>query len=463
MVQYKGESQQREQFSVKLCREIKKQLGQDFLVAARISMVDSPEDRKRNSVAYTQEEIIESARQWEGIVDILQLMSGGAYLGFDCGRDEAPPSLKFSQGLKESGAGITVAPNGGFNDMDRNEAYIEAGKADIIALGRTFIADWEYGKKASEGRAGDVVPCLQCNRCHGPGQGDGPWISVCSVNPKVGIHDAVQMIDGPTVKKKVAVIGGGTAGMKAAVTAAERGHEVTLYEKTGYLGGLLRHADYAAFKWPMKAFREYLVRQVKKTGVQVVMNTEATPAMVRSRGFDAILVALGAEPNVPRLSGADGKNVFTVDSVFGSEDTVGRKVVIVGAGAYSVEVGIHLAQLGRKVTLLAGGRDLVEPSGPHQLATLQRNFQAMDGCSAITQAIPKNISKGEVTYTDAKGNEKSVKTDSVVIYAGLKARQAEAMKFAGLAGQVHLIGECRGNGGGIQKGQRSAFFAASQI
>jgi 2-enoate reductase len=172
---------------------------------------------------------------------------------------------------------------------------------------------------------------------------------------------------------------------------------------------------------------------------------------------------MGAEPNMPRLSGADGRNVFTVDSVFGREKEVGKNVVIAGAGAYSVEVGIHLAQLGRKVTLLASGRDLVEPSGPHQLANLQRNFQAMDGCTAITEAIPKRISKGQVTYTDKKGNEKSVAADSVIVYAGLKARQAEAMKFAALAGQVFLVGECRGNSSGIQKGQRNAFFAASQI
>jgi len=390
-------------------------------------------------------------------------MSGGMYLGFDGGKNDDPPSLKYSQAIKESGAKITVAPNGGFLNLDKNEQYIKEGKADIIALGRSFIAEWEYGKKLSEGRGEDVVPCLQCNRCHGPGGGDGPWISVCSVNPKLGIHDAVQLLEGPTVKKKVAVIGGGPAGMKAAVTAAERGHDVTLYEKSGYLGGLLRHADYAAFKWTLKAFREYLVRQVEKSGVQVVMNTEATPETIRSKGYDAILVALGAEPNVPRITGADGKNVFDVDSVFGREKEVGKNVVIVGAGAYSVEVGIHLAQLGRKVTLLAAGLDLVEPSGPHQLATLQMNFQGMDGCSAITQAVPKSISKGQVTYTDAGGSEKSIKADSVVIYAGLKARQAEAMKFAGLAGQVWLVGECRGNTGGVQKGQRSAFFAASQI
>ncbi len=463
MVQYIGDNKQREQFSVKLCREIKKQLGPDFLVAARITMVPSPEDRKRNTVAYTQDEIIASAKQWEGLIDILQLMSGFAYLGFDESEGSPPSSLKYSRAIKESGAKIFVAPNCGFEDLDLNEKYIADGDADIIAMGRAFIADWEYGQKAAEGRGEDVVPCLRCNRCHGPGGGDGPWISVCSVNPKLGIDDAVQLIAGPTVKKKVAVIGGGPAGMKAAVTAAERGHEVTLYEKTGYLGGLLRHSDYAAFKWPMKEFKNYLVRQVKKSGVKVLMNTTATPEMIRGEGYDTILVALGAEPSIPKLPGADGKNVYDIDSVFGREKELGKNVVIIGAGAYSVEAGIHLAQLGRKVTLLAAGTALVEPSGPHQLANLEMNFKAMDTCQAITQAVATGISKGKVIYKDAQGKENSVPADAVVIYAGLKPRQAEAMKFAGLTAQVYLVGECRGSNSGVQKGQRSAFFAASQV
>ena len=460
MVQYTGDNKQREGFSVKLCKALKKALGQDFLIGARILMVESA---PQNSVSYTQEEIIGSAKQWEGIVDILQLMAGNSYLGFGWNKGSAPAALKYAQAIKESGAKVYVAPNGGFGDMDQNDQYIKEGKADIIAMARPLIADWEYGKKAYEGRGEDVVPCLMCNKCHGwkyP-----PWITVCSVNPKVGIDSAVRIIDAPTVKKKVAVIGGGPAGMKAAFIAAERGHKVTLYEKTGYLGGLLRHADFSSFKWPLMDFKDYLVRQVNKTGAEVVVNTAATPDMIKSKKYDTVLVAIGAEPSIPKIPGADGKNVYNIDSVYGKEKELGKNVVMVGAGSYSVETAIYLAQAGHNVTVLASGKDLVEESGPHQLENIAMTFKNMKNCTSVMNAITTGISDGKVTYKDASGSEKSVLADSVVLYAGLKPRQVEAMKFSGSAGQIFIIGDCSGNsnGGGVQTTQRSAFFAASQV
>jgi len=463
MVQYKGDNKQREGFSVKLCKALKKALGQDFLIGARISMVDSEAERQQNSVAYTLEDIIGSAKQWEGIVDILQLMAGNSYLGFGWNKGSAPAALKYAQGIKDSGAKVYVAPNGGFGDLDQNNEYIATGKADIIAMARPLIADWEYGKKMSEGRGEDVVPCLMCNKCHGwkyP-----PWITVCSVNPKVGLDSAVRIIDAPTVKKKVAVIGGGPAGMKAAVIAAERGHKVTLYEKSGYLGGLLRHSDFSSFKWPLMDFKDYLVRQLKKTGVEVIMNTAATPDMIKTKKYDAILVAIGAEPSVPKIKGADAKNVYNIDSVYGREKELGRNVAIVGAGAYSIETAIYLAQAGHNITVLSSGRDLVEESGPHQLENIAMAFKNLKNCSSVINAVTTGISDGKVTYKDASGSEKSVQADSVVLYAGLKPRQDEAMKFSGSAGQIFIIGDCSGNsrGGGVQTTQRSAFFAASQV
>ena len=118
----------------------------------------------------------------------------------------------------------------------------------MIAMARAFICDPEYGKKAYEGRGEDVVPCIRCNKCHGMTQGR-PWFSFCSVNPKIGIaHRVDRMIEAPAASKKVAVIGGGPAGMKAAIMAAERGHKVTLYEKNDSLGGQLRHTDFASFQ-----------------------------------------------------------------------------------------------------------------------------------------------------------------------------------------------------------------------
>jgi pyruvate/2-oxoglutarate dehydrogenase complex dihydrolipoamide dehydrogenase (E3) component len=185
--------------------------------------------------------------------------------------------------------------------------------------------------------------------------------------------------------------------------------------------------------------------------------------MIKAKDYDAIVVAVGAEPNIPRIPGADRKNVYSINNVYGKEKQLGKNVVIVGAGGYGVETGIYLAKAGHQVTILASGKELVEASGPHQLENIARAFKNMGNCSAIMEAITTSISEGKVTYKDGAGREKSIKADSVVLYSGLKARQDEAMKFSGLASQIFIIGECTGVDSGVQKSQRSALFAASQI
>lgn len=259
-----------------------------------------------------------------------------------------------------------------------------------------LIVDWEYSRKMAEGRGEDVAPCVGCNKCHGwqyP-----PWLTLCTVNPKLAIDSAWKIIDPPTLQKKVAVIGGGPAGLKAAMTTAERGHRVTLYEKTDYLGGMLRHSDYIDFAWPLMKFKDYLARQVKKMDIELRLNTAATPEMIESGKYDAVLLAIGAEPNIPRIPGTDAKNVYDIDSVFVREKEIGKNVVIVRAGSYSIETALHLANGGRKVTVLAGGQDLVEESGPHQLEMLAQEFRGNESCTAVMNALTTSVACGKVTY-----------------------------------------------------------------
>ncbi|MBN1624987.1 MAG: FAD-dependent oxidoreductase, partial [Deltaproteobacteria bacterium] len=310
-------------------------------------------------------------------------------------------------------------------------------------------------KKASEGRGEDVVPCIRCNKCHG----DTTWLSFCSVNPELGIaHRLNRMIETPASKKKVAVIGGGPSGMRAAIVAAERGHDVTIYEKNGYLGGMLRHTDFASFQWPLKEFKDYLIRQVEKKGVQVLLNTEATPEIIRRKGYDAVLVALGTEPVISRVPGADAGSVWNVSNVYGNEKSLGRNVVVIGGGR-GAEIGLHLSLCDHKVTVLSSGSRLVPQEGPHQGI----DFKTTDSFNYILNATATGISVGKVTYRDAKGSEKSIQADSVVIFGGLKPRQEEAMKFYGSANGFFIIGDCTGNGGDVRKCNRIAFAAASRI
>jgi NADPH-dependent 2,4-dienoyl-CoA reductase/sulfur reductase-like enzyme len=347
--------------------------------------------------------------------------------------------------------------------LDENEEFIASGQCDLITMIRPFHADFEYAQKAYEGRGEDVVPCMQCNKCHGLSM-EGPWTSVCSVNPKLGIEPAVRIITPPALLKTVAVIGGGPAGMQAAITSAERGHRVTLYEKNAFLGGLLRHSDFSPYKWALRRYKDYLIRQVNKAGVDVRLNTDATPEMIKAKGYDAVLVALGSEPNIPRIPGSDGENVYDIVNVYPREKELGKNVVVIGGGEFGVGTGMFLARAGHKTTILTSDKELLTIKRVHWEEIIADVYETLDNFDFILEAVPTAISKGSVTYTDAKGNRKSIDADSVVLYAGLKPKQDDALAFYGSAKKAFFtIGDCNGEGGSVQRVIRNAFFTASQI
>jgi thioredoxin reductase len=452
--------------SADLFKAVKKACGQDFIIENVISLIDPTiVDQEETATAYTLDEAIAFVKQMEGLVDILQLRMAGGMTNHPTGwnsEKNKPLTLKFAEALKKTGTRIAIAPNGGFGDLAFNNECIGSGKADLMAMGHAFITDWEYGRKAYEGRGEDVTPCIMCNRCHGLSQ-TGQWYTVCSVNPKVGIDSAVRLIEDPVVSKKVAVIGGGPAGMKAALTAAERGHKVTLYEKNDYLGGLTRHADFSRYKWPLRDFKNYLANQIKKAGVEVILNTTATPEMVKSKGYDTVMVAIGAEPSIPKVPGADGKNVWNILNVYGKEKELGKNVVMIGGGEFGVETGIYLADAGHKVTMLTSENQIMKINRVHYPEQIVSTYKHLKNFSSLTGVTATRISEGKVTYRDAGGSEKSLQADSVVVYSGLKARKDDALKFYGSAPRFFTIGDCGDEGGDVQRSVRSAFFAASQI
>jgi pyruvate/2-oxoglutarate dehydrogenase complex dihydrolipoamide dehydrogenase (E3) component len=215
-------------------------------------------------------------------------------------------------------------------------------------------------------------------------------------------------------------------------------------------------------RWPLREFKDYLIRQVKKNGIEVLLETTATPEMIKTKGFDAVIVAAGAEPIIPRIRGADGDNVRTVANVYGNEKSMGKNVVLIGGGEFGAGTGAYLAQTGHKVTVLESGRELVQRAGPHQIEIMLEAITHLDNFNYVTNAIATRISNGKVTYNDGRGNEKSIQADSVVVYAGLKSRKDEALKFYGSAPRYFVVGDCR-EVGNVQTCNRTAYAAASQI
>jgi NADPH-dependent 2,4-dienoyl-CoA reductase/sulfur reductase-like enzyme len=300
----------------------------------------------------------------------------------------------------------------------------------------------------------------------------GPWYSWCSVNPKIGhAHRMNRMIDPPTVSKKVAVIGGGPAGMKAAIVAADRGHKVTLYEKNDFLGGQLRYSDFSDFKWPLKNFKDYLVRQMQKAGVEVILKTRVTPEIIKVKGYNAIIAAVGAEPYMPDIPGVGGRHVRPPLYVYGNEKSLGKNVVLIGGMQIGVETGIHLARLGHEVTVLSRENRLATDANEiHYLSQLRASYESLETFTFITQATVQRIDSDKVVYIDGKGAEKSIPADNVVIYAGRKPRRDEALTFYGTAERFFAIGDCKIPGilekhkdGNVASSIRTAFAAASQI
>lgn len=428
---------------------------------------DRPETFDMNVLTEaTLEDAVSIAKMYEGAIDILQFRCGAAIGSHPSTwqQDEGKPnSLIIAKAIRDSGAKIYISPNGGFQDLDENENFIAGGQCDFITMIRPFHADFEYIQKAYAGRGEDVVPCIQCNKCHGLSM-DGPWTSVCSVNPRLGIEPAVRIITPAISSMKVAIIGGGPAGMQAAITAAERGHKVTLYEKSGVLGGLLMHTEYSPYKWALKRYKNYMVRQVKKAGVEVHLSTEATPEMIKAKGYDIVIAAVGADPNVLRIPGSDGKNVYNILSVYSREKELGKKVVVIGGGEYGVETGMFLARTGHKTTMLTSSRELLPVTRVHYQEIMIDVYEHLENFSYTLDAIATRISDGKVFYTDARGDEKSIQADSVVLYSGLKAKQDHALKFYDSARNAFFaIGDCTGKCGDVQKAVRNAFFTASQI
>jgi 2,4-dienoyl-CoA reductase-like NADH-dependent reductase (Old Yellow Enzyme family)/thioredoxin reductase len=455
---YGGSMQNRARFPLMVCRRIKEVCGQDFFIEAQISGEEAG--------GTTLDDTIEFAMLAEGIIDILQVRAGDPDLGHPTGwnsRPGEPLTLRYSQAIKASGAKLLVEPIGGFQDPAANDDYIASGKADLIGMARAFICDPEYYTKILEGRGDQVVPCIRCNKCHVPSL-TGPWTSMCSVNPVMGLSYRMrQLVSPPTVKLKVAVIGGGPAGMEAAIVAGRRGHDVTLFEKTGYLGGQLRIADFSKAKWPLKRFKDYLVSELYRSGARVLLNTLATPELVREGCFDAVLAGVGAEPKIPDIPGAEAGFVWNPVDVYGKHSSLGRRVVVVGGSETGTETGMYLAENGHEVTVLTRNSRLAYDATPiHYVEMVRHEWEKLENFRYLTGVRTTRIEKGRVTYQDAGGAERTIEADDVVLSGGMKPRYDEALSFYGTAGRFFLIGDCS-EVGSVQTCMRTAFAAASQL
>lgn len=351
------------------------------------------------------------------------------------------------------GVKIPIGVVGAIQDPARAEALLADGKADYVLMARAAIADHDWVNKVKEGREEDIRPCLRCCYCldHGRRKARvaGKELAMatevsfdrrCVVNPLSMQGISKELFPKPTKLKKIAVIGGGPAGMNAALSAGDRGHDVTLIEKTDKLGGQALLSDGLWFKKEMKAYHEWLERQVKKhPHIKLLMETEATPELISEMDVDAAIVAVGAEQIVPPIPGIE--NATMAFDVFGNEDKLGKKVVIIGGGDIGCELSIHLSGLGHECSVVemthfvAGNAELTE-----RMSILEWMDQEKVTTYLDTQAM--EITASGVKIKNADG-EQFLDADSVIVSTGTRALTEVRDSFKDVAFDVINIGDCK--------------------
>lgn len=453
-----GSLENRMKFPLAVLQRIRERVGDDFL----IELIWSSEDV---SGGYTLSDSIAFLNAAKQYIDIVQLRAPDADPAHPTGFTAAEtPFLHYAEYVKKHVAGLIVETVGGYQNPESCEQAIAEGKTDLIAMARAFISNSDYGDLIREGRGEDVVPCLRCNKCHGGGEQD-PFHSVCSVNPVIGLEHRIDHMIAPVKKRKqAAVIGGGPAGMKCALELAGRGHTVTLYESEDTLGGAIKHADFAVFKWPLRDFKNYLIRQVNAhPGITVMPGTRAIPELLKKADYDVIVCAIGAAPAVPPIEGLAGTMYVTAEQAFRTPDLLGPQVVVIGGGEVGVEAGIHLAQHGRQVTVLEMRPELAaDATKIHYRLTFRDYWEQTEGFRGIVNARVTRVEPGAVYYSDAGGNEHRVPADSIVVSAGMRARSDEALGFYGITEEFYMIGDCK-KAATVQEAMRGAFATAMQI
>ncbi len=340
------------------------------------------------------------------------------------------PNLWLAEAFKKSGKiNKPVTAVGGFESLKAAEDAIAEGKCDFVAICRQLIADPLTIKKGIEGKDDDVVPCIKCMRCHDSDCYEHMFR--CAVNPLIGFETCAEDMFPKEAyrKKKVAVIGAGPAGMKAAITAFDRGHEVTIYEKKGFMGGALDFSKYVEFKYALCSYKDYLIHQVEKRDIKVELNTEATPSMLNGK-YDAVLIAVGAEPMMLPIPGFNTENGIVATDAYGKEDTLGKNVIVIGGGQVGCETALHLADKGIKTTIIEMQDGLCPEASKTCADEIRILLDENENFTAILGAKCKSMTKTSVTYEDRDGNEKTAEADTIILAAGMKPLADLADSFA---------------------------------
>lgn len=416
--QYGGSVENRARFLINTIKGIREKIGEDFPVWVRMNGDDFEEE------GISQDDAAKTAQLCEDAGATAIHVSAGAE---NWRKPMAVAPIGYPEGLLvpladfiKKRVNIPVITVGKIRTPELARQILEDGKADMVAIGRTLIADpyWPQKAEASENRY--ITPCIGCNECLTNILFRNKHI-VCSTNPLVGYEHSAKRVD--LSGSKILVIGGGAAGLTAGVRAAQSGAEVILVERNADLGGLLLVADIAPHKEDLTPLKSYLVNMAEKWKIDIHLNTEATEELIEKIRPDAVLIATGAKPMVPSITGMtqglEQNFVLIAEDVLSGEKAAGRRVFILGGELTACEVGEYLLERGHEVVLGRRGSRFATKIEPVQRKLMNKRLTDA-GATLIGGIKEYTILEREIQIETNDMTEK-LSVDNIILAVGYEA------------------------------------------
>ena len=358
---------------------------------------------------------------------------------------------------------VPVAVVGNITSLQEAEDIIGSGKADIVVMAKSYMADENLIHKFIRGHAEEVRPCTRCDWC---GNANNFGTSMrCAVNPMLGRDIDLSKLVEPGQEKHVMVIGGGPGGMMAAQTLRAMGHRVSLYEKSHRLGGLLNDATVASFKEYMRLYLQWDIRQTMQCGAEIHLDTEVTPELVEQVNPDAVIVASGSTYVHPNIPGIEMDKVKTVSDVENHRVPVGENVVVCGGGIVGLECAVMLGMEGKKVTVIDQIPLEKFADGMPVFNHIELNYQLEKyGVTLVGGQKITSFGENGVETVDASGEKQTFAGDTYVLALGVKPDNRLAQQLlSAYAEGVYVVGDCVSTGRLLADANQEAFHAAIRI
>ncbi len=367
--------------------------------------------------------------------------------------------VKIAGDIKKA-VNVPVSAVGRIVDADMAARVIESGMADMVAMGRPLLADPDWGTKIAAGKACDIRRCISCNKGCTDAIQNRQFLS-CVLNAENG-YENTRSIQPAAQKKKIAVLGGGPAGLEAARVAALRGHDVTLFEKTTTLGGQLNIACVPPRKEEMRRAAQDLIHAVCNAGVHLCMGQTRTAEQLKDAGFEAVINAVGAHSAAPRIPGIDSVNVADAWRVLAGEQQVYGTVAVIGGGMVGCETAEYLAARGCKVSVIEMMDKIAAGESTTILPTLLENYKTY-GVEQYPSHKVKEFRMDAVVCENKDGAEVTIPCDYIVLAMGARSNEFDAAVLEAAGIPVYSIGDAAGKAADISNAIRTGYDTACQL